>query len=75
MTDRLTVTVCLEVEVDEAAWERTYGLSYDEASAQRQRALIADVEDYVFTAIAESGAFEDGAITRVDLAPGRGVAA
>jgi hypothetical protein len=65
----LIVTVSLEIEVSEPAWSRMAGVgdAYDCAAAQRRRSLVADVEDYVQQALAESAAAAEGAIMSVDL--------
>jgi hypothetical protein len=48
--------ITLEVEVDEGAWDATYGVS---AGAEQ----VADVESYVVGQVAQSAAAEEGAIT------------
>ncbi len=67
-----TVTVYLEVKVDDVAWARAYGAgdAYDRAEAQTSRSLVADVEDYIRCQLTESAAAQAGGIVSVDLIPG-----
>jgi hypothetical protein len=60
----LTVSMTIEVEVNERQWAALYGAgdAYDRADAQQRRSLVADVEDYVLGQITDSAAAEGGAI-------------
>lgn len=71
-TPTTTVTVVLEIEVDEHVWANVYGAgdAYDRAEAQQRRSLYADVEDYVHQAVAESAASHEDAFREVNLVPG-----
>lgn len=55
MSERITMTVRAEVEVDSHAWEETYGTG--------QRTVVADVEDYLLNLIEDSAAATEGAIS------------
>lgn len=62
------VTVNMVIDVDDHAWALVAGAgdAYDQAVAQRQRSLVADVRDYALNALRESAAAQEGAITSVD---------
>lgn len=63
------VSMTLTVEVDDDAWASFYGAgdAYDRAEAQSGRSLVADVEDYVASAVRDSAAGLGGAIRDVDV--------